>query len=293
MKAGIIGGTGKMGQLFVPVLERAGYEVLVTGRSTALTNADLAQQCELVIVSVPIRDTVRVIGEIAPLLARNQLLCDLTSLKARPVEAMLKSKANVVGLHPMFGPTVGSLKSQTIIVCPARVEERLLHNLVAVFRKEGARCTMTTPAEHDKMMAVVQGLTHYVTLCMADSIRRLGMDIEATKEFTSPVYQIELSLVGRLLSQDPDLYADILQQHLDYVPNVARRAGVSTVPVTVACINCAWAGSAEKAHEENSTAICSVLGQRILLFLKQIILDGGCRLQTSLSKTWPPLYEKQ
>ena len=219
MKAGIIGGTGKMGQLFVPIFERAGYEVLVTGRSTALKNADLAQQCELVIVSVPIRDTVRVIGEVAPLLARNQLLCDLTSLKARPVEAMLKSKANVVGLHPMFGPTVGSLKSQTIIVCPARVEDHLLHRLIAIFRAEGARCTIATPEEHDRMMAVVQGLTHYVTLCMAESIRRLGLDIGETKEYTSPVYQIELSLVGRLLSQDPDLYADILIEN-PYVPEV-------------------------------------------------------------------------
>ena len=69
------------------------------------------------------------------------------------------------------------------------------------------------------MMAVVQGLTHYVTLCMADSIRRLGMDIADTRKFTSPVYQIELSLVGRLLSQDPDLYADILQMN-PYVPEV-------------------------------------------------------------------------
>jgi len=219
MKAGIIGGTGKMGQLFVPVFERAGYDVLVAGRTTSLTGADLTRQCDLVIVSVPIRDTVNVIGEIAPLLARNQLLCDFTSLKVKPVEAMLESRANVVGLHPMFGPTVGSLKSQTIIVCPVRVEEHLLDRLVAVFRNEGARCTLTTPEEHDKMMAVVQGLTHYVTLCMAESIRRLGMDIEATREFTSPVYQIELSLVGRLLSQDPDLYADILQQN-PYVPAV-------------------------------------------------------------------------
>jgi prephenate dehydrogenase len=208
-----------MGQFFVPVFERAGYEVLVTGRSTSLTNADCARQCELVIVSVPIRDTVRVIGEIAPLLARNQLLCDLTSLKVRPVEAMLKSKANVIGLHPMFGPSVGSLKSQTIIVCPVRAEEHLVHRLMAIFRKEGARCTTANAEEHDRMMAVVQGLTHYVTLCMAESIRRLGLDIEATRAFTSPVYQIELSLVGRLLSQDPDLYADILQQN-PYVPDV-------------------------------------------------------------------------
>ena len=67
------------------------------------------------------------------------------------------------------------------------------------------------------MMAVVQGLTHFVTLCMAESIRRLGIDITTTRAFTSPVYQIELSLVGRLLSQDPSLYADILQQN----PHVA------------------------------------------------------------------------
>jgi prephenate dehydrogenase len=90
---------------------------------------------------------------------------------------------------------------------------------MGIFRAEGARCTLATPEEHDRMMAVVQGLTHYVTLCMADSIRRLGMDIEETREYTSPVYQIELSLVGRLLSQDPDLYADILQQN-PYVPEV-------------------------------------------------------------------------
>ncbi len=76
------------------------------------------------------------------------------------------------------------------------------------------------------MMAVVQGLTHYVTLCMADSIRRLGMDIGATREFTSPVYQIELSLVGRLLSQDPDLYADILQQN-PAVPEVLEACRAS------------------------------------------------------------------
>ena len=219
MKAGIIGGTGKMGQLFVPVFERAGYEVRVSGRKTALTNKDLARQCDIVIVSVPIRDTENVIGEIAPLLARNQLLCDFTSLKTKPVEAMLRSKANVIGLHPMFGPTVSSLKSQTIIVCPARVEEHTLNELLAIFRNEGARCTVATPEEHDRMMAVVQGLTHYVTLCMAESIRRLGVDIDTTQEFTSPVYQIELSLMGRLLSQDPDLYADILQL-TPYVPEV-------------------------------------------------------------------------
>jgi len=219
MKAGIIGGTGKMGHLFIPVFERAGYDVLVSGRSTVITNEKIAETCDLVIVSVPIRDTVRVIGEIAPLMQKEQVLCDFTSLKVGPVAAMLTSKAAVIGLHPMFGPTVSSIRGQTIVVCPARTTDATLNDLAAIFTREGAVYTITTPEEHDRMMAVVQGLTHFVTICMADSIRRLGIDIQKTEKFMSPVYQIELGLVGRLLSQDPALYADILQEN-PYVPEV-------------------------------------------------------------------------
>lgn len=219
MKAGIIGGTGKMGRLFAGVFRRAGYEVLVSGRTTKLTHQKLAEQCDIVIVSVPIRETVQVIRAIAPVMREDQTLCDLTSLKTHPVAAMLESKARVIGLHPMFGPTVGSLRHQTIIACPVRTDAGTLDHLLGIFRAEGAEITIATPEDHDRMMAVVQGLTHFVTLCMADSARRLGVDIGKTLPFTSPVYQIELSLVGRLLSQDPALYADILQQN-PYVPEV-------------------------------------------------------------------------
>ena len=220
-----------MGRFFTPVFERAGYEVMVSGRSTTRTTADLAEQCDLVIVSVPIHDTVRVIEEIKPFLKENQVLCDFTSLKREPVAAMLESKAQVIGLHPLFGPTVPSLRHQTIIVCPARAQEKTIASLVSLFVSEGALCTITTPGHHDRMMAVVQGLTHFVTLCMAESVRRLGVDIESTKSFTSPVYQLELSLVGRLLSQDPSLYADILQQN-PYVPEVLSACTKSAETLT-------------------------------------------------------------
>jgi len=216
---GIIGGTGRMGRLFAKVFEKAGYEVLVSGRKTTLKATDLAKQCDIVIVSVPIRDTVKVIGEIAPLMKPGQLLCDFTSLKVKPVEAMLKSEADVIGLHPMFGPMVKSIKNQTIIVCPARAKEARVAQLTGIFGAQGAVCTIATPEEHDRTVAVVQGLTHFVTLCVAETVRRLGVDLHKTEQFESPVYQIELSLVGRLLSQDPDLYADILQQN-PYVPEV-------------------------------------------------------------------------
>jgi prephenate dehydrogenase len=52
-------------------------------------------------------------------------------------------------------------------------------------------------------MAVVQGLTHFVTLMMADTMRRLSTNPQQTEPYMSPVYQIEMGLVGRLLFQDP------------------------------------------------------------------------------------------
>ncbi len=219
MEAGIIGGTGKMGTLFAGIFERAGYDVLCSGRKTHITPEDIAKTSDIVMISVPIRETIRMIERISPYLSDSQLLCDLTSLKTAPVEAMLQSRSEVIGLHPMFGPSVPSLQGQTIIVCPSRCSAATLAMLTSMFRNEGANITMSTPEEHDRIMAVVQGLTHFMTLCIAETMRRTGMNPQVTGPYMSPVYQIEMGIVGRLLSQDPVLYGDMLMLN-PFVPAV-------------------------------------------------------------------------
>jgi len=208
-----------MGTFFRAVFEKAGCEVWVSGRETPCRAEDIAQNCTVVMVSVPIRETVAVIERITPLLSEDQLVCDITSLKVAPVSAMLASRAKVIGLHPMFGPTVKDLAGQTIIATPARCDRETQEEILGVFRSQGARITITTPEDHDRVMAVVQGLTHYVTLGVAETMRRLGLTPRETLDFMSPIYQIEMCLVGRLLSQDPSLYADILQLN-PHVPPV-------------------------------------------------------------------------
>lgn len=219
MLAGIIGGTGQMGRFFAGVFEAAGWEVIVSGRETPRTNRDLAETADLVMVSVPIRATVGVIREVAPLLSEEQVFCDLTSLKVEPVRAMLASRAEVIGLHPMFGPGAASLRGQTIVVTPARCSPETLERLLSIFRDQGAAITISTPEEHDRMMAVIQGLTHFGTLAKAEAIRRIGTDVAETLTYTSPIYRIEMGLVGRILAQDAGLYGDILQMNPE-VPKV-------------------------------------------------------------------------
>ena len=203
MKVGIIGGTGRMGSVFCKVFTKAGHEVLVSGRSTALTKEELVKKCDIVIISVPIHETVRIIDEISDLMSEEQILCDLTSLKVAPVNAMLHSRSEVIGLHPMFGPTVDSITGQTIIATPARSSETSIHLLTDIFESQGAWITITTPEYHDRMMAVIQGLTHFKALVLAETMRRLKISPEDTAPFMSPVYRIEMNIAGRLLGQDP------------------------------------------------------------------------------------------
>lgn len=221
MRVGIIGGTGKMGTLFRKVWEADGHEVQVAGRSTPCTPEDLVRQSDMVVVSVPIRSTVEVIEGLVPLLTERQIFCDLTSLKVQPIQAMLRSRAEVIGLHPMFGPSVSSLLGQTIIACPVRCRKVTEETVLGGLSRQGARVVTTTAEAHDRMMAIIQGLTHFSTLCMADTIRRTGTGLEDALRCTSPVYRIDLGLIGRLLGQDPDLYADMLIMN-PFVPAVIQ-----------------------------------------------------------------------
>jgi prephenate dehydrogenase len=210
MKVGIIGGTGQMGSFFSRVFIKAGHEVRVSGRKTLVKSEDLARESDILVISVPIHATVPVIQQIVPYLHPDQILCDLTSLKTGPVNAMLCSQADVIGLHPMFGPTVSSLSGQTIIATPERCSDGHLKLLTDIFISQGARVPVTTPEYHDRMMAVIQGLTHFKALVMAETMRMLGITPEETEPFMSPIYRIETSVAGRILAQDPMLYADIL-----------------------------------------------------------------------------------
>ncbi|MBW2974673.1 prephenate dehydrogenase/arogenate dehydrogenase family protein [Candidatus Woesearchaeota archaeon] len=206
---GIIGGTGQMGRWFRRFFEKNKYKVLIAGRKTELTPKECASKCDVVIISVPIDSTVKVISEVAPSVREDALLMDLTSLKKEPVEAMLKhSISAVIGAHPVFGPSVETIKNQTVVLCPSRPRQWLgwLRN---VFEKEGALVRITTPEKHDKMMSIVQGVTHFSTICVAHTLKKLGIDVEESLHYTSPIYKLRMDIVGRLLNQDPRLYADI------------------------------------------------------------------------------------
>ncbi|PCI95384.1 prephenate dehydrogenase [Candidatus Aerophobetes bacterium] len=208
---GIIGGDGKMGSFLKKAFEKE-HTVYVSDKESKLSNVDLVKKCNVIIVSVPIRETVSVIEEISPHLTEDHLLLDVCSLKEKPCRAMAKTKAHVVGMHPMFAPSCGSMENQTVVLCPLKETPRL-SCMKGFFESAHARVVVTTPENHDKMMGIIQCLTHFISIVYVLTMKNLDVEIKELVDYASPVYLIELLMSGRILAQDKSLYTDIQMQN--------------------------------------------------------------------------------
>lgn len=205
----LIGGLGAMGRLLGATLARRGHAIDTFDLEDTRDLADAVAGAQVIVLAVPMPVALGMAKRVAPLIAPHQLLCDINSLK----EAICATYASgcrgeALGLHPMFGPTVSSLRRQKVVVC--RVHDGPLSAwLLAELGGLGAELIETDPATHDRIMAIVQVLVHFRTLVMGEALRRSGVPIAQSLAFTSPIYRLELAVVGRLFTQDPDLYASI------------------------------------------------------------------------------------
>lgn len=212
----IIGGGGALGKVFVGLFERSGYNVSVVEKDdwenghahTLLSNANL------VIVAVPINLTEQVIGQLT-MLPEHCILADITSIKVKPLQAMLDVHSGpVVGLHPMFGPDAPGMIKQVVVLCEGR-DKPAYNWLVEQMDIWGANIHHSSAQEHDKAMAYIQVMRHFNTFVYGEHLRGENPNLDSLTMFSSPIYRLELAMVGRLFAQAPELYADIIFNNPD------------------------------------------------------------------------------
>ena len=225
---GIIGINGRFGQMLKGFFEQLGCSVIGSDekKPTGLSNTQVVEQSEVIIFSVPIKDTPTIIRSVSLVVREDQLLMDITSVKQPAVEAMLESKAQVVGLHPMFRPEV-PFDGQTVVACPARLTapswKTWVVNMLTATR---AQIKWSTPAEHDGYMTTVQVIPHLGNLTSALLITETDVSVSESLAFTSPFYRVMFSLMGRLVSQSPDLYTSIVIENPETLTMLERRIAI-------------------------------------------------------------------
>lgn len=136
---------------------------------------------------------------------------DVTSVKEKPAEIMQEyapEGVEIIPAHPLFGPRIRSLDGQVVVLTPVK-KGKWFEKIYNFLEKENARVIVTTPQNHDKMMSVVQGLTHFAYIGIAATIERLNIDVKESRNFASPVYGLMVDMIARIVAQNPYLYYSI------------------------------------------------------------------------------------
>lgn len=217
----IVGGAGRMGAMFGRMLTLSGYVVRILDRDDWDRAADIVEGAGLVLVSVPIHQTADIIKALPPLPA-DCLLADLTSTKAGPVAAMLEAHPGpVLGLHPMFGPDLESFAKQVVAASVGRNPESSQW-LLEQIRLWGARVHEVSAKDHDAEMGLIQALRHFSTFAYGSHLASEDRSLSELLALSSPIYRLELIMVGRLFAQSPELYFDIITASTDNLELIER-----------------------------------------------------------------------
>jgi len=209
-KIGIIGGNGVMGEWLCNFFRNSGFVVEISDIKSELSNIDIAKRCKIIILSTPIKEAVIISQQIGKDLSADQVLMDICSQKEEILDAMLKySSSEVVGIHPMFGPSVTSITNQNIVLCRGRGDNGFFW-IKDLFYQAGANITVLNPSEHDKHMAIVQSLTHFLSICFTKTLKEMGLHPKELFGTSTPVFKINSDITGRLFAQDPALYATLI-----------------------------------------------------------------------------------
>lgn len=220
MNIGIIGGSDGLGKTLCYYL-RDEFNVYISGRDHQKgrnvadmlninyieSNSELAQISDLLIVSVPIHHTSGVIREVAQSMKEGALMVDVTSVKEEPSKTMeeaLPETVEYIPTHPIFGPRTTSLDNQVIVLTPTK-KGKWYDKVYNYLDGKHMRIIETTAEKHDYMMSIVQVLTHFSFISTASAIEKLQVDISETEDYESPIYNLMIDMIARIVAQNPYL----------------------------------------------------------------------------------------
>lgn len=131
-----------------------------------LSSMHTVSKADVILIAAPVSSFQQVVSEIAGACKPGALIVDVGSVKVAPSEIMrrfLPNDVDIVATHPLFGPQSAAtgIAGLKIAVCP--IQGRRHTRLAAFLRMTlGLTVIVTTPEDHDREAAVVQGLTHLI-----------------------------------------------------------------------------------------------------------------------------------
>ncbi len=197
----------------------AASRVFAKATRIAFTSLARVAACDIVILAVPVPAIAATAKAIAPHIKKGALVIDVGSVKLAPAKALAKhlpKHAAIVCTHPLFGPqsAADGLKGHNIAVCGVR-GNRTISVKRFLSSKLKLKVIETTPDEHDRELAAVQGLTHMIA--------RILMQMEPLpKKMTTRSFELIMSAIEMVRYDSEELFLAIEREN-PHSANVRQR----------------------------------------------------------------------
>lgn len=211
----IIGGNGKMGRWLADLFRQSGHRVDIIDPSSGngLTIDD-AKWADTVIVSIPISRTAAMLRKLDEVCRDDALIFDISSLKSPFIDVLkdMGAKRKVCSIHPMFGPSAGSMYDRNMIVCDCGSKEAV-DETIGLIGNHGANMRIMHVDDHDRYMSYVLGLSHAVNIAFFTVLERSGISFDDMRSVASTTFSKLMDTNESVALEDPYLYYEI--QHMN------------------------------------------------------------------------------
>ncbi|HEY6886091.1 MAG TPA: prephenate dehydrogenase/arogenate dehydrogenase family protein [Nitrososphaeraceae archaeon] len=228
----IIGAGGNMGCWFSRYFNKKGiglsvYDLdassLKSYSNTVICNNifDCVHDADLVLICVPIKYTPSMIEECASLMKPGAILAEISSVKSQTFRSLRKLPSTIKPLciHPMFGPGRADSKQMKILLIPIKNKENEFKISNEIF-EEAAITVIPNANIHDKLIAIVLGLTHYTNIVFASLISKENFSY--LREVSGTTFEVQSLLAASMFTEEPDLVASLLLENKSVTKHIQR-----------------------------------------------------------------------
>ncbi len=220
-------GAGAFGQFCIPHLapffdlcicdDTPNVAVIAACHGVASGDLERIAAQDVIVLAVPLTALRTVAEAIKPHLKPGALVIDVCSVKVKPLALLretLPGFVEIIGTHPLFGPQSGKngIAGLPIAICGGEAREKLLVRFLR--EKLRLKVTRTTPEDHDRQMAHVQGLTHLIARAI------VAMDLPPLA-LATPTFGHLMRMVDTVRHDSEELFRTIAAEN-PFVAEVKR-----------------------------------------------------------------------
>jgi prephenate dehydrogenase len=216
-----------MGSWFAAVLHENGQEVAIYDldsnaarilarkkRFKIVHNLEHAiRSSHVIVLATPTRKTVTMLEEIKRWISPGTLIVDISSVK-EPLRGQIRRLHSrnipVLSIHPMFGPGTRTLKGRTIFVTSIPKRDAHASRILSILRRRGARMVRCGVEEHDRLMAALLTLPHFLSIAMVKTLRTRGLDPGRLRHLSGTTFRLQLLIAEATHQENPEIEASIL-----------------------------------------------------------------------------------